>query len=166
MSEGLHELNRRYSHIPPGGGQNCGWSADHAFVKVSAADKSGQCALTEDNPKANFRLGLRMHRYHAETSYILDGSTDFFVYGEWMTTESEGCPRVPPGIERACVQTEGCSAARMLMIFQPSGFDQFPAQLAQTTDADFEDGAGMRALEGKYDTINIGPAPNRPQPKR
>lgn len=42
----------------------------------------------------------------------------------------------------------------MLMIFQPSGFDQFLAELAR-----------MKVLEEKYDIINIGPVPNRPQPE-
>jgi len=166
MSEGLNELSRRYSFVPPGEGQDCDWSAGHAFARVSAADAGVQRTLMEDDLKADFRLGNRMHRYHAEISYILDGSADFFGDGDWVTTESEGCLRAPPRIEPACVLTEGCPAARTQMIFRPSGFDQFPAQLAQTTDADFEDGAGMRALEGKYDTINIGPAPNRPQPER
>lgn len=42
----------------------------------------------------------------------------------------------------------------MLMMFQPSGFDQFLAELAR-----------MEAPEEKYDFINIGPVPNRPQPE-
>lgn len=162
MSEGLHETNKRYSLVLPGGGQDYDWSADHAFVKVSAADTGGQYTLMEDNLKANFRLGLHMHRHHAETFYILDGSVEFFVDGDWMIAESGACLHIPPGIKHACVLTEGCSAARMLMIFQPSGFDQFLAELARMTDADFEDGAGMKALEEKYDIINIGPVPNRP----
>ena len=166
MSEGLNELSRRYSFVPPGEGQDCDWSAGHAFARVSAADAGVQRALMEDDLKADFRLGNRMHRYHAEISYILGGSADFFGDGDWMAAESEGCPHVPPVIEHACVPTEGCSAVRMLMIFQPSGFDQLLAKLARMTDADFEDGAGMRAPEEKFDIINIGPAPSRPQQER
>ena len=165
MSEGSLETNRRHSFVPPGGGQNCDWSADHAFVKVSSADTGGQYTLMEDNLKANFRLGLHMHRFHAETFYILNGSVEFFVDGDWMTAESGASLHIPPGIKHACALTEGSSAARMLMIFQPSGFDQFLAELARMTEADFEDGARMKALEEKYDIINIGPVPNRPQPE-
>ena len=153
----------RYSFVPPGGGQDYDWSADHTFVKVSAVDTGGQYTLMEDNLKANFRLGLHMHRCHAETFYILDGSVDFFVDGDWMTADSGACLHVPPGIEHACVLAEGCSSARMLMIFQPSGFDQFLAELARMTKADYEDGAKMKALEARYDIVKIGPVPGRPQ---
>ena len=149
MSEGLNELNRRYSYVPPGGGQDCDWSAGHAFARVSAADAGGQCALMEDDLKADFRLGTRMHRGDDGTCCIPGGSADFFGDGDWMAAESEGC-----------------SAVRMLMVFRPSGFDQLLAKLARMTDADFEDGAGMRAPEEKFDIINIGPAPSRPQQER
>lgn len=166
MSEGLQELNRRYSCVPPGGGQDCDWSAGHAFPRVSAADAGVQRTLMEDDLKADFRLGTRMHRGDDGTCCIPGGSADFFVDGDWMAAESEGCPHVPPVIEHACVPTEGCPAVRMPMIFQPSGFDQLLAKLARMTDADFEDGAGMRAPEEKFDIINIGPAPSRPQQER
>ena len=149
MSEGLNELSRRYSFVPPGEGQDCDWSAGHAFARVSAADAGVQRTLMEDDLKADFRLGLRMHRGDDGTCCISGGSADFFVDGDWMTTESEGC-----------------SAARALMIFQPSGFDQFPAQLARMPGAGFEDSARMRAPGEKFDIINIGPAPSRPQQER
>lgn len=151
----------RYSFVPPGGGKDYDWSADHTFVKVSASDTGGQFTLMEDNLKSNFRLGLHLHRYHAETFYILEGSVDFFVDGDWMTAEPGTCLHVPPGIEHACVMAEGYSAARMLMIYQPSGFDQFLAELAQMSAVDFEDSAKMQALEKKYDIVNIGPVPKR-----
>ena len=166
MSEGLNELSRRYSFVPPGEGQDCDWSTGHAFARVSAADAGVQRTLMEDDLKADFRLGNRMHRYHAEISYILGGSADFFGDGDWMAAESEGCSHVPPVIEHACVPTEGCSAVRMLMVFRPSGFDQLLAKLARMTDADFEDSARMKAPEKKFDIINIGPAPSRPQQER
>ena len=157
-------MSKRYSHVPPGGGLNYDWSADHTFVKVSAADTGGQYTLMEDNLKANFKLGLHMHRYHAETFYILEGSVDFYVDGDWMTTVPGTCLHVPPGIPHACVMSAGCEAARMLMIYQPSGFDQFLAELATMDEADFADAARMKALEDKYDIVQIGPLPEREAP--
>ncbi len=154
-------MTKRYSLVPPGGGRDYDWSADHTFVKVAAADTGGQFTLMEDNLKANFKLGLHLHRTHAETFYILDGSVDFFVDGDWMTTKPGACLHVPPGIEHACILSDGCSAARMLMIYQPAGFDQFLAELANMTEADFKDSARMKALEDKYDIVNIGPVPER-----
>jgi len=154
-------MSKRYSYVSPGGGQNYDWSADHTFVKVSAGDTGGQYTLMEDNLKANFRLGLHMHRYHAETFYVLEGSVDFFVDGDWMTCEPGACLHVPPGIEHACILSDGCKSGRMLMIYQPSGFDQYLAELGKMSDIDFEDTAKMNALNDKYDIVNIGPVPDR-----
>ncbi len=154
-------MTKRYSFVPPGGGPNYDWSADHTFVKVSAADTGGQYTLMEDNLKANFKLGLHMHRYHAETFYILEGQVDFYVDGDWMVASPGTCLHVPPGIEHACQVSDGHSNARMLMIYQPSGFDQYLAELGKMDDADFEDAAKMKALEEKFDIINIGPVPDR-----
>ena len=98
MSENAETLSKRFTFVPPGGGSDHDWSADHIFVKVSAADTGGQYTLVEDNLKANFALGLHMHRYHAETFYILEGSLDFFVDGEWVTAVPGVCLHIPPGI--------------------------------------------------------------------
>ena len=52
----------------------------------------------------------------------------------------------------------------MLMIFQPAGFDQYLDELAQMNEADFEDASRMKALEDKYDIVQIGPVPERTAP--
>ena len=134
---------------------------DHTFVKVSAENTGGHYTLMEDNLKASFELGLHMHRYHAETFYILEGDVNFYIDGEWMTAKPGACIHIPPGIEHACLLADGCTAGRMLMIYQPSGFDQFLAELSLMTDADFADGTKLKALENKYDIVNIGPVPAR-----
>ncbi len=154
-------MAKRYSFVAPGGGPNYDWSADHTFVKVSAADTGGQYTLMEDNLKANFALGLHLHRHHAETFYVLEGEVDFFIDGDWMTATQGACIHVPPGIEHACTLARGCEAGRMLMIYQPSGFDGYLKELSQLTDTDFEDSAKMDALNNKYDIVNIGPMPDR-----
>ena len=117
----------------------------------------------EDNLKANFRLGLHMHRSHAETFYILEGSVAFYVDGDWMTASPGTCLHIPPGIEHACTLSDGTTGARMLMIFQPAGFDQFLAEMTTMTDADFQDEALMAALNAKYDIVPLGPVPDRPK---
>ena len=154
-------MAKRYSLVPPGGGLSYDWTADHTFVKVSAADTGGHYTLMEDNLKAQFALGLHLHRHHAETFYILDGDVDFFVDGDWMTAAPGTCLHVPPGVPHACVLARGCTSGRMLMIYQPSGFDGYLAELGAMTEADFEDSAKMAALNDKYDIVNIGPVPDR-----
>jgi hypothetical protein len=49
----------------------------------------------------------------------------------------------------------------MLMIFQPSGFDQYLAELARMTDQDFADEKRMQELDLKYDIVNLGGVPTR-----
>lgn len=151
----------RYSFLPPGGGENYDWSADHTFVKVSAADTGSAYTLMEDNLKANFALGLHLHRQHAETFYILSGPIDFYVDGDWMSADTGSCLHIPPGVPHACAVPEGVTGARMLMIYQPSGFDAYLAELAKLTEADFADDAKMTALNERYDIINLGPLPPR-----
>lgn len=154
-------MSKRYSYIPPMGGPNYDWSADHTFVKVSADDTNGQYTLMEDNLKANFKLGLHLHKNHAETFYILEGSVDFYVDGDWMTLDVGACLHIPPGVGHACMMPNGVNSARMLMIYQPSGFDQFLAEMATMSDADFDDKDKMKMLEERYDIYNIGPMPHR-----
>jgi len=50
---------------------------------------------------------------------------------------------------------------KMLMIFQPSGFDQYLAELARMTEMDFADEKRMQELDLKYDIINLAGMPPR-----
>ncbi|MGH8555954.1 MAG: cupin domain-containing protein [Methylococcales bacterium] len=154
-------MTKRYSFVPPKGGRDYEWSADHTFVKVSAADTGGAYTLMEDNLKPIFKLGLHLHRQHAETFYILEGEVNFHIDGDWMLARPGACIHIPPGVPHAVDMPEGGTAARMLMIFQPSGFDQFLAELATMTGADFADQARMDALNDKYDIVNLGGVPAR-----
>ncbi|MGI9421790.1 MAG: cupin domain-containing protein [Hyphomicrobiaceae bacterium] len=150
-----------YSFLPPGGGSNYDWANDHTFVKVATGDTGGAYTLMEDNLKQTFALGLHVHREHAETFYILEGSVDFYVDGTWITAGPGATLHIPPGVPHACIITPGHDGGRMLMIFQPSGFDLFLAELAAMTEADFADEAKMAALNERHDIIQLGPVPNR-----
>jgi quercetin dioxygenase-like cupin family protein len=145
--------------LSPGGGKNYDWSADHTFVKVSAEDTGGAYTLMEDNLKPGFALGLHRHDFHAETFYVLEGPIDFYVNDEWISAEAGACIHVPPGAPHACRLPAG-STGRMLMIYQPAGFDGYLAELATLSDADFENPTKMGALNEKYDLVELGPTPD------
>jgi quercetin dioxygenase-like cupin family protein len=151
---------KRYNFIPVGEGPNYDWTRDHTFVKVSAADTGGAFALMEDNLKREFSLGLHLHRQHAETFYVLDGDVDFYIDGDWMTASPGFTVHIPPGVPHAVVLPNG-QTGKMLMIFQPAGFDQYLAELGRMTDEDFADETLMEALNEKYDLINLGGVPVR-----
>jgi quercetin dioxygenase-like cupin family protein len=150
---------KRYSFVAPDCGPNYAWAQDHTFVKVTTADSGGAFTLMEDNLKAEFALGLHVHHAHAETFYILDGAVDFYIDGDWMTATKGTTVHIPPGVPHA-VTTEG-RTAKMLMIFQPSGFDQYLAELAAMDETDFADAGKMEALALKHDIVNLGPVPAR-----
>lgn len=146
--------------IPPGGGRGYEWSADHTFVKVGAAETGGAYALLEDNLKPGFRLALHMHATHAETFYILEGALWFWLNGAWHLAEKGTCIHVPPGVPHEVELPEGGNA-RMLMIYQPSGFDAMLAEMATMSTANFADPRVMAALNARFDIVPLGDAPKR-----
>lgn len=154
-------MAKSYHHLEPGEGTNYAWESDHTFVKVGAEQTGGAYTLMEDNLKATFALGLHRHDTHAETFYIVEGAVDFYVDGDWLRCTAGSTLHLPPGTPHACVSASG-GGERMLMIYQPSGFDGYLAELAQLTEADFADEAKMQALNARYDIINMGPVPPRP----
>ncbi len=151
---------KRYHFVPPGGGPNYDWAQDHTFVKVSASETGGAFALMEDNLKRKFSLGLHLHRQHAETFYILEGNTDFYIDGDWMTAMPATTIHIPPDVPHAVALPDG-QTGKMLMIFQPSGFDQYLVELARLTKPELADDKRMEELALKYDIVNLGGVPAR-----
>jgi hypothetical protein len=139
---------KRYSLVPPGGGTSYDWTQDHTFVKVSSADTGGAFMLMEDNLKREFALGL------------LEGNVDFYIDGDWMSATPATTVHIPPGIPHAVILPGG-QTGKMLMIFQPSGFDQYLAELARMTEQDFADKERMRQLDERFDIIALGGVPPR-----
>ena len=154
-------MNGEKLHLPPGEGPNYDWENDHTFVKVGSGHTAGAYTLMEDNLKATFALGLHKHETHAETFYFLEGVVDFYLDGEWIKAIPGTTIHVPPQVEHACRVADN-SPAKMLMIFQPSGFDGFLAELSKMDAEDFEDQGKMNALNKKYDIVPLGPVPAHP----
>ena len=150
----------RYKFVPPGGGLSYDWERDHTYVKVSSADTGGAFALMEDNLKREFSLGLHLHRQHAETFYVLEGSVDFYVDGDWMSAAAGATIHIPPGIPHALSLADE-QTAKLLMIFQPSGFDQYLAELAGLNEDDSADEMRARERDLRYDIVNLGGVPVR-----
>lgn len=154
-------MSTRYSKLGPGEGLNYDWENDHTFVKVSTRDTDGAYTLMEDNLKASFALGLHRHETHAESFYFLEGEVYFYVDGDWHRCGPGSTMHVPPGVPHAC-RVAGNAPAKMLMIFQPAGFDGFLAELAKMTEADFADEVKMAKLNARYDIVPMGSVPPHP----
>jgi quercetin dioxygenase-like cupin family protein len=151
---------KRYRFVPPGEGANYDWARDHTFVKVAALDTGGAYALMEDNLKLEFSLGLHLHRKHAETFYVLENTVNFYLDGDWIAAKAGACVHIPPDVPHALDLPPG-GTGRLLMIFQPAGFDQFLAELQRMSAAQLADDKLMAALNETYDIINLGPVPPR-----
>ncbi len=147
--------------LPAGQGPHYDWDNDQPFVKVGSAQTGGAYCLIEDNLKASFALGLHRHDHHAETFYILDGTLDFYLDGDWVKATPGMTLHVPAGVPHAC-RVAGDQPAKMLMVMQPSGFDLFLEALAALGPEDFADEAVMSALNEKYDIVPMGPLPPHP----
>lgn len=154
-------MNGEKLHLKAGEGKNYDWENDHTFVKVGTQHTGGAYTLMEDNLKASFALGLHKHETHAETFYFLEGVVDFYMDGEWIKATPGTTIHVPPQVPHACKVADG-KPAKMLMIYQPSGFDGFLAEMAEMSDSDFADEAKMAALNAKYDIVPMGPVPAHP----
>ena len=148
-------------HLKAGEGPNYNWENDYTFVKVGAEQTGGAYTLMEDNLKATFALGLHRHDTHAETFYFLEGTVDFYLDGKWIKATKGTTIHVPPGVPHAC-KVAGGEPAKMLMIYQPSGFDGFLAEMSNFSDTDFADQSKMDALNAKYDIVPMGPVPEHP----
>lgn len=151
-------MTPHYTKLGPGEGLSYDWDNDHTFVKVAAADTGGAYTLMEDNLKSSFALGLHRHDSHAETFYFIEGAVDFYVDGNWHHCIPGTTMHVPPGVPHAC-RVANDAPAKMLMIFQPAGFDGFLAELAKMDKADFADTAKMADLNARYDIVSMGPVP-------
>lgn len=92
--------------------------------------------------------------------YILEGDVDFYIDGHWMTVTPGTTVLIPPDIPHALDLPNG-QAGKLLMIFQPPGFDQYLAEIAALTPEQLADQALQTALSEKYDLIFLGPVPPR-----
>jgi quercetin dioxygenase-like cupin family protein len=134
------------------------WENDHTFVKVSAEDSGGAFTLMEDNLKATFKLGLHEHRSHAETFYILAGEVDFHIDGAWRTAGAGTTIHIKPGVPHALRMKAG-QTAKMLMLYQPAGFDRYLARLAAMSPAELADDALQQRFAAEHDIHTLGDIP-------
>ncbi|MBV9262036.1 MAG: cupin domain-containing protein, partial [Pseudolabrys sp.] len=126
-----------YHVVPAGQGTNYRWERDNIFVKVAGTQTGGAFSMVEDNLKAEFALGLHEHRTHSETFYILDGSLKFYMDDRWFTAEKGATVHIPAAVPHAVKMAGG--PGQSLMIFQPSFFEDYLAELIKLTPQQFAD---------------------------
>jgi quercetin dioxygenase-like cupin family protein len=130
------------------------WQSDTIKVRLTGAQTQGLFTLTEDLMKPIFTLGRHLHRTHAETFYILEGEVEFRLGSEIRILRPGTTLHVPPNIPHGLRVLNG-QPARLLMLYSPGGFDEYLAEMKKLSDAQFEDEEFMKALDQKYDIIQL-----------
>ncbi|CAF1079830.1 unnamed protein product [Rotaria sp. Silwood1] len=130
------------------------WQSDTITVRLTGAQTQGLFTLTEDVMKPTFKLGLHLHRKHAETFHIIEGDVEFRLGTETHVAQAGTTIHVPSNTPHA-VQVINGKQARMIMLYSPAGFENFLKEMKTFTDEQFADEIFMKAFNDKYDNIQL-----------
>lgn len=130
------------------------WQNDIITVRLDGTQTQGLFTLTEDAMKPTFKLGLHLHRKHAETFHILEGEVEFRLGTRTYVAKAGTTIHVPPNISHG-VQGVNGEKARMLMLYSPAAIENFLKDMKTFTDAQFADEKFMNAFNEKYDNIQL-----------
>ncbi len=143
-----------YTIVNNGQGTVYDWQSDAITVRLTGAQTQGLYTLTEDAMKPTFKLGLHLHREHAETFHILEGEVEFRLGTETIVAQAGTTIHVPPNTPHGVRVING-KEARMLMMYAPAGIENFLNEMKTFTDAQFADEQFMKAFNEKYDNIEL-----------
>ncbi|CAF1507324.1 unnamed protein product, partial [Rotaria sordida] len=143
-----------YSVIKDGQGTVYDWQNDKITIRLTGSHTQGLFTLTEDAMKPTFKLGLHLHRKHAETFHILEGDVEFRLGTKTYVAQPGTTIHVPSNTAHA-VQVINGRSARMIMLYSPAGFENFLKEMKTFTDAQFADDKFMTAFNEKYDNIQL-----------
>ena len=134
------------------------------LLRAAGANTNGSFGLLEqwDMP-AGFATPYHTHHREDESFYVLEGQIAFVVAGEWMTAGPGTFLYGPREIAHG-FKVIGGAPARMLVMCNPAGFEQFV--LAQTTPIDAPpappDMARLMTLAAEFGIDIHGPLPEMP----
>jgi len=130
------------------------WQNDAITIRLNGAQTQGLFTLSEDAMKPTFKLGLHLHRKHAETFHVLEGEVVFRLGTTTHIAQAGTTVHVPPNIPHA-VQVVNGRQARMIMLYSPSGLENFLKEMKTFTDAQFANEQFMKAFNEKHDNIQL-----------
>jgi quercetin dioxygenase-like cupin family protein len=130
------------------------WQNDRITVRLNGTQTQGMFTLTEDAMKPTFKLGLHLHRKHAETFHILEGEVEFRLGTESYVARAGTTVHAPPNIPHGIKGVNG-KQARMLMLYSPAGVENFFSEMKSFSDAQFANEQFMKAFNEKHDNIQL-----------
>jgi quercetin dioxygenase-like cupin family protein len=130
------------------------------WVTAKTAETSGGCySLVEQLIPAGFASPYHRHTLEDESFYIVDGDVTFIVDGKKIRVGTGAYVFGPRGIPHG-FRIEGTSAARVLVLATPGGFENFVMEMSEPGPPTGPPDMGkLMALAAKYKIEILGPLP-------
>jgi mannose-6-phosphate isomerase-like protein (cupin superfamily) len=91
-------------------------------LAISNAQSEGRYTMQDELWPADFVVPAHFHDRHSELFYVVSGQVEWTVNGETHVMGAGDMVFIPPGTPHA-VKTVGGKEARMLMLYEPGGYE-------------------------------------------
>ena len=128
-------------------------------VRATGEATNGAFGLVENVMPPGFASPYHTHRLEDEAFYVVEGRMAFVCDGEWTIAGPGAFVYGPRNIPHG-FKVLGDTAARMLLLCTPGGFDQFVVELSEPAPAP-PDMAKLMTVAAKYSIDILGPLPEQ-----
>ncbi|MBD0379522.1 quercetin 2,3-dioxygenase [Paenibacillus sedimenti] len=111
-------------------GRHMWYLGNLSTLKVNAEHTGGQFSLVEDVMAPGYETPYHIHRKEDETFYLIEGEAEFVLDGRLYRAKAGSFAFLPKNIPHG-FRIVGDKPARLLVMVNPSGFDQFFAELSE-----------------------------------
>lgn len=133
-----------------------------AEIALSAADTGGRYTLLNSIWKPGFVVPPHYHKQHAETFRIVDGEVEWTVGGETHLMRAGDTVFIPPYTLHS-VKVVGTKPVKMLMLYDPGGYEDHLERLGQYTKEQKEQ-PEIKAQLNRWGDFNEPPKGSAPPP--
>ena len=133
-------------------------------LRATAATTNGAFGLVEGQLPPGFESPYHVHTNEDEAFYVVEGEMAFVVDGAWMVGGPGAYVFGPRNIPHG-FKVVSDTAARMLLLCAPAGFEQFVLDLSEPEGVPPSppDMARLVATAAKYHIDILGPLPDAPR---
>jgi quercetin dioxygenase-like cupin family protein len=144
--------------VNPAAGDTVRVMGDLITFKLRARDTGGAFTLFEGLVGPGGFEPVHFHHREDETFYVLEGTVEFLVAGEWRESTAGTVVHIPRGVVHGFRNTSP-SIVRLLCLNLPGGLHEelFAAMSQVPPPATPEDGAALIALARRYGTEILPP---------
>lgn len=157
----VHEktLPRKGYVLSPGEGIPIPNLGKESFIKMSGDNTETRVALHESLHPAGYSPGLHIHTKEDEYFYLLEGSYEFYIDGQWHTAGPGSFVFIPKGIKHGF--RTGSDGGRALVIFSPAGMEKFFQEFSKAQQEGKQIKDFFEPLAKKYGLEYLGQLPEK-----